>query len=152
MNTPTTTSLPPIVKTLSLRCTADHAFTVYTERIGDWWPTSDFSISGSDVVSVHLEPRTGGLVYETNPAGERLPWGTMSVWEPKRHLTYSWHPGSDPTTATEVDVRFTPNDAGCEMVLEHRGWKSDADSLQSRSAYDEGWDVVLQPYVELVGS
>ncbi len=150
MNTRTATSLPAIVKTLTLSCTADHAFTVYTERIGDWWPAADHSISGKDCVSIHVEPRTGGLVYETNAAGERLPWGTISTWEPKRHLTHSWHPGSDPAAATEVDVRFTPNAAGCEMVLEHRGWKSDASG--ARSGYDQGWDAVLRPYHEFASN
>ncbi len=102
----TSTAAKPVVKTLDLRCSAEHAFTVYTTRMADWWPVTQFSISEDDLVSLVMECRLGGRIYETNGNGDELPWGEITVWEPSDRLVHSWHPGFTPAEANQVEVTF----------------------------------------------
>ncbi len=145
----TSTAAKPVVKTLDLRCSAEHAFTVYTTRMADWWPVTH-SISQGDLASLVMECRLGGRIYETNGNGEELPWGEITVWEPSGRLIHSWHPGFDPADANEVEVTFSSTAEGCRVVLEHRSWPNTEAGLQQRQNYETGWDLVLAPYVSAV--
>ena len=54
--------------------------------------------------------------------------------------------------ATEVEVRFTPEDGGTRVDLEHRGWENVAEErVEKRESYDTGWDHVLGVYERRLG-
>ena len=141
-----TDSVAPIVKTLTLSCSADHAFVVFTERIADWWPVADHSITGAEA-TVIIEGREGGRILEVDTSGGEHMWGEINTWSPVSRLAYSWHPGYDASAATHVEVTFESDGAGCVVTLVHSGWASDDAALASRDSYDAGWGRVLAEYV-----
>ncbi|HEY1905145.1 MAG TPA: hypothetical protein VGG91_03835 [Myxococcaceae bacterium] len=62
-------TLEPIVHELRLRCSPESAFAAYT-RLGHWWLT------------VVLEPRPGGRLFERHRDGHEVDWGRVTAWEP----------------------------------------------------------------------
>jgi uncharacterized protein YndB with AHSA1/START domain len=132
----------------------DHAFTVFVERIGWWWPRTH-SVTG-DLADVILEPRPGGRLYERSADGTECDWGTVLAVEPPHHVALSWaftpewQPSADPSHASRVDIRFTSTGPGTtSVVLEHtelerhgEGWTAMRDSI----AGDGGWVGILADY------
>ena len=138
--------IEPVRKSVTVNAPVEHAFAVFTERMGEWWPLSH-SVHEELAERAGLEPRLGGEIYELWRDG-REPWGTITAWEPPHRLVYTWHPGHDVAEATEVEVRFTPRDDSTLVELEHRGWEArGARAAEIRERYDEGWDPVLERYV-----
>ena len=137
----------PLVKTRTLRCSPDHAFDTFVERIGDWWPREVFSIYGAhEGGTVMVEPQVGGRIIETSPQGEQAVWGTVRLWEPKRRLAVTWFPGRSVDEATDFELVFEPSGDACALTLTHTGWEVPG-RTEARPAYDEGWDLVLERYV-----
>src|SRR5437870_2649637 len=73
--------MDPIELQFTVECSPEHAFDTWARRIGVWWPKSH-SVSADPAVSVRLEPRPGGRIYERTPDGART---TLSIvhtgWE-----------------------------------------------------------------------
>jgi uncharacterized protein YciI len=83
--------------------------------------------------------------------GAEAVWGTVLTWVPEQHLRLTWHPGTDPAMASEVEVRFDPVGNGQTLVtVEHRGWERFADPAAARAEYDQGWPQVLRAYAHSV--
>ncbi len=141
----TVTDTSPLIKTRRLACSADHAFDVFVERMADWWPLAQHSVfrAGSGGVVVH--PGVGGRIVETGPGGEESVWGTLTDWEPRRRLAFTWHPGADAGSATWVQVTFAPDGDGSVLTLSHEGWERPG-VVSTRAGYDEGWPLVLDAY------
>jgi hypothetical protein len=71
-------------------------------------------------------------------------WGTVIAWEPARRVAFTWHPGREPESAQEVEVRFVTTEAGTRVELEHRGWERLGETARAtRDSYDQGWDGVF---------
>lgn len=142
--------LEPLRKSVVVRRSPREAFTIFTERLGSWWPYQRFSLHQSDTMSCAMEPRVGGEIFETARDGSRAAWGTVIEWEPPNRFVMTWHPGHAPDTAQEVELRFIPVSEGTRVELEHRGWaKLGKEAQSSRDNYQEGWVVVFeQLYVE----
>jgi uncharacterized protein YndB with AHSA1/START domain len=139
--------LEPLRKSVTVRRTPAEAFEIFTARLERWWPLARFSIFQEQAASCGFEPRVGGAVYEVSAAGERRTWGTLLAWEPPQRLVMTWHPGRDPDTAQEVELRFTAVAGGTRVDLEHRGWQSLGEqAAESREGYDHGWPAVLSEY------
>ncbi len=106
----TTTSLPAVEHGIDLRCSADHAFTVFTERMATWWPLHLHSIGagldGRTAVDCVIEPRVGGRVYEVLENGTQLDWGRVVTWQPGALLELDWNPSLTQRPYTQVEVRF----------------------------------------------
>ena len=95
------------------------------------------------------EEREGGEVYEISTSGERSHWATVLEWEPPAGFTIAWKVDPDAVAATEVEVRFTPEGDGTQVVLEHRHWdRLGAGAAEARGNYDGGWEMVLGRYVD----
>jgi len=113
----------PLRITFDVSCTAEHAFDMWTARIGTWWPT-DHTVTGQRDLLVVLEGRVGGRIFERTGAGVEHDWGVVTVWEPPTRLSYLWHLGGEKSQATDVEVSFValgPRDTRIEV--EHRGWE-----------------------------
>ena len=103
-------------------CAVDHAFAIWTEKIGTWWP-ADHTVSGAPAAVV-LEGRVGGRIYERTPQGEEHDWGVVTVWRPPALLAYSWHLGGGQESSTEVAITFSPLDKDRTNVeIEQSGWE-----------------------------
>jgi uncharacterized protein YndB with AHSA1/START domain len=142
--------LEPVRKSVTVARPAAEAFEIFSAGISSWWPLDTYSISQARAKSCAIEPRVGGEVYEVRDDGERFAWGRVLAWEPPRRFVMTWHPGHDPTTAQELEVRFVPEGGKTRVELEHRGWqKLGAQASEMREAYDGGWEAVLgKHYVE----
>jgi uncharacterized protein YndB with AHSA1/START domain len=140
--------LEAVRKTVTVDCTVEEAFRVFTADARSWWPVDTHSIHGEKVKDVVFEEREGGTVYEVSEDGETATWATVLAWEPPSRLVLAWevNPASP---GTEVEVRFAEEEGRTRVELEHRGWGSERD--EERSSYDSGWDFVLGRYVDRAG-
>ena len=137
--------LEPLRKAVSVGQPPAEAFRIFTEEIARWWPLAAFSVSEARAASCRIEPRVGGEVYEVRDDGERFAWGRVLSWDPPRRFAMTWHPGADPETAQEVELRFEPEGSGTRVELEHRGWQqAGALARELREIYDGGWESVLR--------
>ena len=139
--------IEPIRLIVELDCPAEHAFEVWTARIGTWWPV-DHTVSGQPGLAVILEGRPGGRIFERTPAGAEHDWGEVLAWEPPARLVYSWHLRRDRADATEVEVRFVPVERSRTRVeIEHRAWERlGAEGKAWRDRNRGGWSTLLPHY------
>jgi uncharacterized protein YndB with AHSA1/START domain len=139
--------IEPIRVIVELDCPAEHAFEVWTARIGTWWPV-DHTATGQPGVAVILEGRPGGRIFDRTPAGGEHDWGEVLAWEPPARLVYSWHLQRDRADATEVEIRFVRVERSRTRVeIEHRAWvRLGADGKAWRDRNRGGWSTLLPHY------
>jgi uncharacterized protein YndB with AHSA1/START domain len=145
----TTEALAAIHKTVTVEAPPETAFETFTRGMTDWWPEEPHSVF-DDRVAVVFEERVGGRVYERAADGQEADWADVIAWEPPERLVLRWrvNPRRGPT---EVEVRFTAEDGGTRVDLEHRGWDLVGDA-NGRASYNGGWDNVLGAYAAGVQS
>jgi uncharacterized protein YndB with AHSA1/START domain len=141
--------IEPIRLSFEVACPPDRAFDVWTADIDRWWP-ADHTVSGSDDLSIVLEPRAGGRIFERTPGGVEHDWGEVTIWEPGRRLGYLWHLRRDRADATEVEIRFAPAGGDRTRIdIEHRGWEVlGAEGETWRDRNRDGWATLLPWYVD----
>jgi uncharacterized protein YndB with AHSA1/START domain len=139
-------------KSVLVECSVEHAFRVFTEEIGGWWPLASHSVFAKDAQAVILEGRVGGRFYERSKDGEEAPWGTVTAWEPPHRIALTWHPGRGEETAQDLEVRFSAEGDRTRVELVHSGWERLGERAREvRARYDTGWEPVLGSYVEAAG-
>jgi uncharacterized protein YndB with AHSA1/START domain len=136
----------------------DRAFEVFTAGMSSWWPLSSHAMGNQPVVAAVIEPRAGGRWYERSEDGSECDWGHVAVWEPPHRLVLIWRLTADyaydQTLATEVEVRFTAQDGGTRVELEHRGLEAYGDrTAEMRDTFgsDNGWMGLLRRFAEAAG-
>lgn len=138
-----------IRKSVTVACSIEDAFRVFTEEIASWWPLATKSVGQEEAVTLVVEPRLGGRVYERVRSGEEDEWGEILVWEPPHRFVFTWHPGRAPETSQEVEVRFSTSGEETRLDLEHRGWEQlVATGAEIPAHYASGWEEVLARYAE----
>jgi uncharacterized protein YndB with AHSA1/START domain len=140
--------ISPLVKTVVVPVGVDRAFEAFTAETSAWWPLFSHSVGAAAANEVRLEGAVGGRIVEYGADGEIATWGTLSDWDPPKSLSFSWHPGQDPSEAGQVTVTFDATDDGTQVQLVHSGWERRDDGGRARLSYDTGWDYVLGKYVE----
>jgi uncharacterized protein YndB with AHSA1/START domain len=140
--------LTPIELSVVVAADPEHAFRVFTEQTGTWWPLLQYSVFEANAADVAFEPFVGGRILEHSNDGQESSWGEIAVWEPPSRLVFSWHPGrSQDETPTEVEVRFRAEGEGTIVELEHRGWERlPVERVEGRADYASGWVRVLELY------
>ena len=138
-------TVPPVVKTVTVRCSPDKAFRHFTEGMGTWWPLVTHHI-GPEPETCVIEPRLGGRLYERAKDGLETKWGTVLVWDPPKRLTFSWEIScTDPVPDARVEVSFTGVPDGTEVKLVHSGWEQMGElGAQVRERFNEGWVRVFE--------
>jgi len=136
----------------------DQAFSVFTQRFGDFKPR-EHNLLSVPIVETVFEPRVGGHIVDRGADGSECRWARVLAYEPPTRVVFSWdisprwqlvtHPGN----ASEVEVHFvaeTPHRTRVE--LEHRhldrhgdGWQDVRDGV----AHDAGWPLYLDRYAAL---
>jgi uncharacterized protein YndB with AHSA1/START domain len=145
--------IEPIHLAFEVECPVDHAFDVWSARIAQWWP-KDHTVSAEDGLTVVLEGRPGGRIFERRRGGLEHDWGEVTIWEPPTRLGYTWHLNRDRSDATEVEIRFVPRDDGLTRVeIEHRGWErlGAVEGVDWRDRNRGGWATLLPHYVAAAG-
>jgi uncharacterized protein YndB with AHSA1/START domain len=136
-------------KTVTVDCSVEEAFRIFTADAMSWWPVASHSIRGEEVREIVFEPDVGGRIYEVTESGERGHWATVLEWEPPSRLVLAWNILEREGDLTEVEVRFHPEGDGTRVELEHRGWERvEAEAPAKRASYDAGWGAVLAAYVD----
>jgi uncharacterized protein YndB with AHSA1/START domain len=131
-------------------CSAEHAFSMWTSRLGRWWP-SDHTVSGQVGLDIVFQSGAGGRIYERTPDGVEHDWGEVTFWRPPTRLAYLWHLGADRAQATEVEIHFLAQGAVTRVEIEHRGWErlgSDGDGWRDRNR--AGWETLLPHYRDVI--
>jgi uncharacterized protein YndB with AHSA1/START domain len=136
----------------------DRAFTVFTQRFGDFKPP-EHNLLATPITETVFEPRVGGHIYDRAVDGSECRWARILVYEPPDRVVFSWDIGpqwqveTDPQMTSEVEVRFVAESAKSTRVeLEHRhierhgpGWPAVADGVDG----DAGWPLYLARYAAL---
>jgi uncharacterized protein YndB with AHSA1/START domain len=140
-----TFAVPPVIKTVTVRCPPEKAFRHFTEGMGAWWPIAGFHVAPEPEAGA-FEPRLGGRLFERSKNGVETPWGRVLVWEPPHRLAFSWEVScSDPVERARVDVSFTRVAAGTEVKLVHTGWEHMGEAgARLRDNFDKGWVTVFE--------
>ncbi|MGH8959258.1 MAG: SRPBCC domain-containing protein [Acidimicrobiia bacterium] len=138
--------LEPVRKTVTVNTSIEHAFTVFTERVGEWWPVKSHSVHEEGAISAGMETREGGAIFEVWQEGREV-WGEITTWDPPHRLVFTWHPGLELAETTEVEVRFASRGNLTVVELEHRGWEVRGErAAEVRDGYDTGWIKILDRF------
>ncbi len=141
----------PLRITFDVACSVEHAFDIWTSRVDAWWP-HDHTVTAEPDLIVILEGEVGGRIFERTSAGAEHEWGEITVWDPPKQLSYTWHLRADRAETTEVDIRFYPIGAGETRVeIEHRGWdRIGVTGLERRARNQAGWAGLIPHYLTAV--
>jgi uncharacterized protein YndB with AHSA1/START domain len=146
-----TIKVAPIRKSLVVKTRADKAFSVFTAKIGRWWPRA-FTIGTSPIKDVVMEERSGGRWYERGEDGSECAWGKVLAWEPPTRVVLAWQISGEwkyvPDLITELEVRFTamgPDET--RVDFEHRKLEALGDTAGAvRAQLESGWPGLLEAY------
>jgi uncharacterized protein YndB with AHSA1/START domain len=139
--------MPPVVRSISVPWDVEAAFHRFTADFGAWWPRSTHSIGGERVARITFECALGGRIVEELTDGRRFQWGRVTAWEPPRRVSFTWHPSRDEREAQDVDITFTPLDAGTTVELVSSGWERlGRGARRARRGYAIGWGSVLNVF------
>ena len=143
------TAVAPIITSVTVGCSAERAFEVFTKEFGAWWPTHEYSIGREKTEEAVFEAWEGGRIYEVIEGGEEATWGRVVVWDPPSRLELEWQTNPEAPGPTQVTVTFTPEGSGTRVNMEHRGWEVYGDQASAaRSEYDEGWPSTLSLFAD----
>ncbi len=139
----------------------ERAFEVFTSGISSWWPMETHHIGAEIPTEVVFEPHVGGRCFERAADGTECQWGWVLEWDPPARFAYAWHLNTewvfdpDPEKATRVEVRFTPEDGGTRVSLEHQlleRYGEKADKMREVLGGEGGWNGLLQSFKEAAES
>ena len=145
--------------TIVVEAPIEHAFSVFTEGIGSWFPP-EYNLLSVEIAERVFEPRVGGHVYDRGTDGSECRWARVLAYEPPERVVLSWDIDtqwqieSDPAKTSEVEVRFTAETPDRTRVeLEHRnidrhgdGWEQTRESVGGEG----GWPGCLRRFAERV--
>jgi len=154
----TETEAAVVRRHIVVEASIDRAFTVFTERFGDFKPP-EHNLLSAPLVETVFEPKVGGHIYDRAVDGSECRWARVLAYEPPDRVVFSWDINPqwqlepEPGNTSEVEVRFvaeTPQRTRVE--LEHRhldrhgpGWPSISDGVGD----DDGWPLYLDRYAAL---
>ena len=143
-------------RSVTVQAPPERAFEVFTAGFSSWWPIESHHIGETMAVEVVIEPFAGGRWLERDAGGHECDWGFVTEWDPPRRVLLAWHLtpeyefDPDPGRATEVEVRFTPQDGGTLVELEHRGFERDATGavIREKVGAEGGWGDLLERFAK----
>jgi uncharacterized protein YndB with AHSA1/START domain len=147
--------MDPMRRTVTVRCTVERAFRLFTEDMGTWWPlesysraVSEFEGQGVKAERLEFQARSGGSLLEHMSDGRTLPWAEVIAWDPPRRVVLAWRPHSMPEPPTEVEVTFTEAGRGTLGEVVHRGWERLSDDFRAGlyDIYARGWNSTLERF------
>lgn len=138
--------MEPLELVFRVGCIPTHAFEVWTEGMGTWWPASH-TVAGVPGTRMTFEGRVGGRVFERSPDGTEVDAGEVVAWDPPHRVAYTWHLMFDCADATDVEITFTASDDGTEVRITHSGWERlGAPGEERRRRNEAGWTGVFEHY------
>jgi uncharacterized protein YndB with AHSA1/START domain len=131
-----------LVHEITLACSVDHAFDVFTSKVDLWWPKGHRRFASS---TLRHDAVIGGQLIETATTGEEFILADVLACERPFSITLAWHPGKI-TAPTQTHITFQetgPHQA--HVRVEHsEATAALGDQWDSRAAlFNKGWQVVL---------
>jgi uncharacterized protein YndB with AHSA1/START domain len=127
-------------RSVTVQAPPERAFEVFTAGFSSWWP----------IESHHI-----GETMAVDADGNECVWGFVTAWEPPHRVLLAWHLtpeyefDPDPAKATEVEVRFTAQESGTLVELEHRGFERHGATgavMREKVSAEGGWADLLDRY------
>lgn len=151
------TTLPAVVRSVTVNASAENAFTVFTESFASWWPP-EHHINPAGYAGAYIEPEVGGRWFERAADGSECDWGRVLEWEPPRRVLLSWHLNGefeydpDPDRASEVEVRFVSDGSSTRVEVEHRKFDRavGGERLREGVGGSGGWGLLLRRFEDLL--
>ena len=154
----TQTDAAVVRKQIIVDAAIDRAFTVFTERFGDFKPP-EHNLLRAPIAETVFEPHVGGNIVDRAVDGSECRWARILAYEPPHRVVFSWDISprweivTDPALTSEVEVRFFTDTPGRTRVeLEHRHidrhgpeWQAVTDGVDGA----EGWPLYLARYAAL---
>jgi uncharacterized protein YndB with AHSA1/START domain len=155
MTSEVTSSDSSVKKSVTVKCSREHAFDIFTNRFDLWWPKMH-KIGNADFKTAVAENKAGGRWYEVGVDGSTCEWGKVLAYEPPGRVVLAWHTqpnwqhDPDPNHASRVEVTFTDLGNGQTRVdLVHAdldkhgaGWEEMAKQLAS------GWPGIVESFAQ----
>jgi uncharacterized protein YndB with AHSA1/START domain len=138
----------------------ERVFDLFTNHMIEWWP-AEHHVLTSPLVSMTLEPRVGGRVYDTGEDGSECAWGQITEWHPPSGfafgwmLTSTWQAETDIDRASRVSVSFTADGDRTRVEVVHNEFWRLADggaAISDAVASPDGWQLTLGRFAEFAGS
>jgi uncharacterized protein YndB with AHSA1/START domain len=144
------TPIAPVRKSVTVSATPAQAFDLFTRDIATWWPLETHSVGHAEAVSVTFGSAAGDPIVETLSDGTTESWGTVLELDRPHRLAIAWHAGRTADAVTHVEVTFSPDGLGGTVVeLVHSDWEQWGDGAKQAAGYREGWDTVIQAFVDV---
>lgn len=108
----TQTEAGVVRKQIVVEAPIDRAFTVFTDRFGDFKPP-EHNLLGAPIAETVFEPRVGGSIMDRAVDGSECRWARILAFEPPDRVVFSWDISprweieTDPNRTSEVEVRFS---------------------------------------------
>lgn len=134
-------------RTIEVSVSLRHAFAVWTEQVGLWWPPGH-SLTGEANARMAFEGAIGGRLVETAPSGKQATWGRILAWEPPHRLAYSFFAGAPAGTASAVEIQFESlGDSTTRILVNHaQGSLSERAWSGSVAGFEAGWAAAIPAY------
>jgi hypothetical protein len=129
-----------ITRTVVLACPPTRAFSLFTERAGEWWP-ADRRHTKDPASTIRVEKT--GRFYERATDGKEVELGIVRAWEDGKRLLLDWYPGTSAAAPTHVEIRFEPEGAVTRVTIEHRPGAAGELYSQRASRFEESWTRVF---------
>ena len=153
------TEAPAVRRNIVVDAPIERAFTVFTDRFGDFKPP-EHNLLAAPIAETVFEPRVGGGIVDRAVDGSECRWARILAFDPPDRVVFSWDISpqwtieADPAQTSEVEVRFFAESPDRTRVeLEHRhidrhgpGWEAVPGSVDG----PEGWPLYLGRYAALV--
>jgi uncharacterized protein YndB with AHSA1/START domain len=154
----TQTEATTVRKQIVVDAPIEHAFTVFTDRFGDFKPP-EHNLLGAPIAATVFEPRVGGHIVDRATDGSECRWARILAFDPPDRVIFSWDISprwaieTDPAQTSEVEVRFyAESPTRTRVELEHRhidrhgpGWEAVTGGVDG----PEGWPLYLDRYAAL---
>jgi hypothetical protein len=147
----------PVLRSVIVKASQEHAFRVFTEGFDTWWPRQHH-IGSSPMKRAIIEGFVGGRCYSEQEDGTDCPWGSVFLWDPPHRFAFYWKINPqwqfepDPAKASEVEVRFLSlGDGTTKVELEHRYFArhgEGGDRIRTGVEGPMGWADLLRMYGE----
>jgi uncharacterized protein YndB with AHSA1/START domain len=143
-------SVKPIRQSVRVKADPARAFTLFTQKMGAWWPDKK-TIGPAPRADIVVEPFIGGRWFERSADGTETQWGHVLSFDPPNRIILAWQISGqwkfDPDLVTELEITFSTLGRETEVVLEHRNLERlGQDNPNLLSLMDQGWGAILGSY------
>ena len=142
-----------VKKSVTVKCSREHAFEIFNKRYDLWWPKTH-KIGSADFKTAVVEEKVGGRWYEVGVDGSTCEWGKVLAYEPPSRVVLAWHTqpnwthDPDPNHASRVEITFTDLGGGQTRVdLVHSDLENHGHGWQEmRAQLADGWSSIMDGY------